>query len=288
MPQQDTLARHYLLRAVILFALAAYIGLLNRNNTLAYYVTPQQAVWVRLCPIPLAVLGLNLLAQALPGRSRVWCGCGHLLPATRLSGAVMYGLFLFPLLLGFLLPDRPLGSTAAVSKGLSLHYGTAQLGETERFRTDDPFAAELASLAGKLYAEPVIPVYPQIFSETLGSLDLYKHDFAGREVAVSGFVYAGDSRLTEGVFAVGRFLVQCCTADATPLGILVDPGTQNSFPADTWIRVRGKLQIVSFQGKETLLIKAESVTAAARPGTPYVYTSPDAVQEWERLRPLSR
>ncbi|AIQ12352.1 hypothetical protein PDUR_10845 [Paenibacillus durus] len=288
MYSSGSIKRHYLFRAAVLLAFAVYIEHLVRHDALHYYVTPKLTVWVRLCPVPLSLMALSLTIQALFGGTNAICGCGHQLPRSRAGGAAMYGVFLLPLLLGFALPDRALGSAAAAHKGMSLNYSSLIPKESARFQTSDPFAAEFAALAKKLYSQTVIPVYPQIFSETLGTLDRFKHDFKGKEASVSGFLYRENTGSMSGRFAVSRFLVQCCTADATPLGILVNTRQQKSLPVDTWIKVQGKLQVVVYKGKETLQIDAESVTKVDQTSTPYVYTSPDSVEEWNQLQAAAK
>ncbi|QWU18021.1 TIGR03943 family protein [Paenibacillus sophorae] len=288
MYSSGSVKRHYIFRAAVLLAFAVYIEHLARHDALHYYVTPRLAVWVRLCPVPLSLMALSLAIQALFGGKSAICGCGHQLPRSRAGSAAMYGVFLLPLLLGFALPNRALGSAAAAHKGMSLNYTSLAAKESSRFQTKDPFAAEFAALAKKLYTQPVIPVYPQIFSETLGTLDMFKHDFKGKEVVVNGFLYHENTGSMGGRFVVSRFLVQCCTADATPLGILVDAKQQKSLPADTWIKVRGKLQVVVYKGKETLQIDADSVTPVEQSSTPYVYTSPDSVEEWNQLQTAAK
>lgn len=279
---------HYLLRAVILLALALYIGHLVQQDALHYYVAPKLARWIRLCPVPLVLMALSLGLQAVLGTSAALCDCEHRLPRSGMGSSVLYGLFLLPLLLGVLLPDRALGSAAAARKGLALAYTAVEPGPHTSARASftpaNPYEAEFAELAAKLYAEPVIPVRPEIYSETLGAMNLYKSEFAGKEISVSGFLYREPQGAGQPAYAVSRFLVQCCTADATPFGILLQPGTPISLPADTWIEVRGKLDVTVYQGVETLVIAPESITAVQAPSTPYVYTSADAAAAWEELK----
>ncbi|WP_340022594.1 TIGR03943 family protein [Paenibacillus sp. FSL K6-1096] len=281
---------HYLLRAAILLALALYIGHLVQQDALHYYVAPKLARWIRLCPVPLVLMALSLGLQAVLGRSAALCDCEHRLPRSGLGSSVLYSLFLLPLLLGVLLPDRALGSAAAARKGLALSYTAVEsrtgtsTNSGSTFTPANPYEAEFAELAGKLYAEPVIPVRPEIYSETLGAMNLYKSQFAGKEISVSGFLYREPQGAGQSAYAVSRFLVQCCTADATPFGILLEPGTPISLPADTWIEVRGKLDVAVYKGAETLMIAPESITAVQAPTTPYVYTNADAVAAWEELK----
>ncbi|NQX49839.1 TIGR03943 family protein [Paenibacillus tritici] len=275
---------HYLFRAVILLAFALYIGHLVQQDALHYYVAPKLARWIRLCPVPLCLMALSLGLQAVLGRSAALCDCEHRLPRSGLGSSALYGLFLLPLLLGFLLPDRALGSAAAAKKGIVLSYTAAEPGNGAKFTPSNPYEAEFAELAGKLYEQPVIPVHSEIFSETLGAMNLYKSQFEGKEITVSGFLYREPQGAGQPGYAVSRFLVQCCTADATPFGILLQPGTQISLPADTWIEVRGKLHVALFEGVETLQIAPERITAMAAPSTPYVYTNADAAAAWEELQ----
>ncbi|WP_238655936.1 TIGR03943 family putative permease subunit [Paenibacillus piscarius] len=278
---------HYLLRAAVLLALALYIGHLVQQDALHYYVAPKLARWIRLCPVPLVLMALSLGLQAMLGASAALCDCEHRLPRSGLGSSVLYGLFLLPLLLGVLLPDRALGSAAAARKGLALSYTAVESGTGSggRFTPANPYEAEFAELAGKLYAEPVIPVRPEIYSETLGAMNLYKSQFAGKKLSISGFLYREPQGSSPPAYAVSRFLVQCCTADAAPFGILLRPGTPISLPADTWIEVRGKLDVALYKGTETLMIIPESITRVQPPSTPYIYTNADAAAAWEELQP---
>jgi uncharacterized repeat protein (TIGR03943 family) len=275
---------HYLLRAGILLAFALYIGHLVQQDALHYYVAPKLARWVQLCPIPLTLMALSLAIQALFGKGSVLCDCEHRLPHSIFKSTVLYGLFLFPLLLGFVLPDRALGSMAASKKGISLTSSPSETNNIARFESIDPYHEELTELAKILYAQPTIPVYPAIFSETLGAIDLYKQQFEGKEISISGFLYRDKDKTSENAFAIGRFLVQCCTADATPFGMLVDSGKLKSLPTDAWIKVRGKLQVVQYKGQEMMQIRAETITPIAQPTTPYIYTSADSIITWKALQ----
>ncbi|MDQ0195696.1 TIGR03943 family putative permease subunit [Paenibacillus wynnii] len=283
MNDSRSIRMHYTLRAFILLSFALYIGHLAQQDTLHYYVTPKLASLVKLCPIPLAAMAFSLTIQALFGKSSALCNCDQHLPRSGLRSITLYSLFLFPLLLGFLLPDRALGSVAASKKGVSLTYVASE----QKFISSDSYQEEFAELARILYEQPVISVYPEIFSETFGAIDRYKQPFEGKEIIVSGFLYPNEPESHDKSFTLSRFLVQCCTADATPFGIMVDPGTQISLPADTWIEVRGKLHIVQYKGQEIMQISAVSITPISQPPTPYIYTSPDSVEAWYQLEKSS-
>ncbi|GGG10457.1 hypothetical protein GCM10010912_63570 [Paenibacillus albidus] len=283
MSEARVIRLHYLLRAALLLAFALYIAHLAQQDTLHYYIAPKLARWVRLCPVPLALMALALAVQAFYGKGSALCDCEHRLPRSFVKSTALYSLFLFPLLLGFLLPDQALGSLAADKKGIILSNLGDGHPEASAFDTSDPYQQEFAELARQLYAQPVIPVYPAIFSETFGAIDRYKQQFEGKDIAVTGFLYRDGTHTDPASFAVSRFLVQCCTADATPFGMLVEADTTISLPNDTWVEVRGKLQIADYQGQEVIRIKAVSVTPVSAPSTPYIYTSPDSIAAWHQL-----
>lgn len=287
MNESRSIRLHYLLRAGILLAFALYIGHLVQQDALHYYVSPELARWIRLCPVPLALMALSLAVQALFGKQASLCDCEHKLPRSVFRSAVLYGLFLVPLVFGFLLPDRPLGSLAASVKGMTLSFTDASKDRSGKnlFDSSDPFEAEFAELAKNLHEQAFIRVYPAIFSETFGAIDRYKEAFQGKEITATGFVYRENpAGAASGAFILSRFLVQCCTADATPFGVLVDPGTVTSLPPDTWVEVRGKLQIVKYKGRDTVQIAAKEMVPVRQPATPYIYTNADSIAAWEELQ----
>lgn len=263
---------HYTARAVILLAFAVYIADLARRDALVYYLTPSLADWVKLCPWPLALMALFLLLQTAGSRREELCGCEHRLPATPLRSALLYGWFALPLLLGFLLPDRALGSAAAARKGIELSYAKAADVHLADHKEEDgrqPFAA----LAERLEGQNEIVVEPGLYAETVSALQLYSDRFEGNSVVITGFMHRDPLRPADNTFAVGRFLVHCCTADALPLGFPVYSETPISLPPDTWIEIKGRLETAPDGNGQMIRLRAESVKAVTPPSNPYVYAA---------------
>lgn len=100
---------------------------------------------------------------------------------------------------------------------------------------------------------------------------------------VTGFVYKDGSLPGKGLFAVGRFLVMCCTADAMPFGIIVQSKKAPSFDKDTWVTIEGTLHATQKGNAPVLEIRSEKITAVAQPESPYVYTQADSVATFDRL-----
>ncbi|USB31881.1 TIGR03943 family protein [Paenibacillus sp. YPG26] len=279
MNKPSLIRAHNLTRAVILLGLAIYIYHLDHSESLHYYIAPRMEFWVSLCPAPLACIALSLLIQAFLVRKRSICDCTTL-PSSAVRNAAVYGIFTIPLLLGFLLPNQALGSAAALKKGMTLsrQYLTEQTLK-EKFKSPDIYNEEFAELARLLYAQPVIQVNQEIFYETIGAIDLFKQEFEGKPIRLSGFVYSDPSLDRHNAFALGRFLVLCCTADAAPFGVYIKPEEPVNLPQDTWVEIEGHIHVTRNQGKEIASINAVQIREIKQPKTPYIYPSDNSVDK---------
>lgn len=275
-------------RAVLLFGFAAYITHLVKTDHILYYVSPRMALYVKLAAIGLhAVAAYEMYAAfaAYSGR-RIECDCGHDHgddgPAWK--RALLYGLFAVPLLLGFGMPDTALDSTLAAKLGMNLDGAAAVKSETARpngqptasevqlesLFPSNPLTADYAKLARSLYPLERIAVPEGLYIETLTTLELYVDRFAGKQVTFSGFVYRDDT-MDDRHFAVGRFSVPCCSADAAPFGVLVRSDRAGDYAPDQWVEVTGTIGKAEVEGAELMVVSAERIAAIAAPKEPYVH-----------------
>lgn len=312
---------HYFSRALLLIALACYIMHLNETQALHYYLAPHMQKLLLLCPVPLWFIAIGMLWHTLTGSTEKICDCDHPLPTGLFRNVNVYGLFVVPLLFGLLLPDQALGSTMVVKKGLLYSLPAPELLDTlqrenrtfnqadqagpaspdtprqqqsmntasieqqnldELFVAKDKYSVEFAELAKRLYTLPVIDVQASIFSETIGALDMYKQVFHNRPITLKGFVFREEG-MNANTFAISRFLMMCCPADAMPFGVLVEGDNAAVFPEDTWVEIKGSIQITSMNDKDTLRIQASQIRMIEEPSSPYIFTSPDSVAEFDSL-----
>ncbi|MCM3496837.1 TIGR03943 family protein [Paenibacillus lactis] len=305
---------HYVVRALLLAALAIYVMHLNESNLLEYYLAPQMQTLLLLCPVPLLFIAFGMVYHAVMGDAGDVCDCEHPHPRGVVRNLTVYGLFALPLLFGLLVPDQPLASSMAAKKGMVYTYpnpdvrtgsenvpgdsdaaGSARApnptgnesSPVDPFAPRDKYSVEFAELAKRLYAMPSVTVRPEIFSETVGAIEMYKPVFAGKPISVQGFVFRDDS-MDKNMFAVSRFLLMCCTADAVPFGILVSGEQASRFVNDAWVSIEGTVQTVKIGGEERLLIQAESIEAIEEPASPYIFTNPDSVAAFDELYPAAQ
>jgi len=159
-------------------------------------------------------------------------------------------IFLAPVLLAALVRPGSLSSLAVETRGISTSFSGTE-----------------ASLADVLAAR--VEMEGEYRNLTLKQLlGLIRKD-PGRAdtlpVAVEGMVY-GNVKDSSGSFMLVRFLITCCAADATPLGIKVIWSGPVA-PKNSWVVVRGKVSCT--EGEPCFI--AEEVRQLPSPSNPYLY-----------------
>ena len=239
------------------------------------------------------------------------CDCGDEPPRSTSGNVLLYGLFAIPLLLGFALPDAIMASDVASIKGMNLNAasmsqapassstkpavekpaaekiaegkppiaekparqnsGTPAQDELDKLFPADEYSIDLANLGKKLYGRKNIHVGTEGFLELLTMLDMYKDNFKGKEISISGFVYREED-MDKDEIIVSRMAVQCCSADAIPYGVLVKSKESPSLKKDTWVSLTGILTTSKYKGNEIVTLDANKIKVIQTPGDPYVYS----------------
>jgi uncharacterized repeat protein (TIGR03943 family) len=71
-------------------------------------------------------------------------------------------------------------------------------------------------------------------------------------------------------FGVSRFAISCCSADASPYGVMAKFGKASEFATDEWVTVTGKLSTAAYNGIEIIQIDVTKITKISPPEDPYV------------------
>ena len=153
-----------------------------------------------------------------------------------------------PLMLGTLVPSRPLGSAAAAG-GVSL--SAASVTKATTFTTDPLKWNVLDWLRAFNMTDDIA-------------------SFNGRQANVVGFVYR-EATFPENQFMVARFAVSCCVADASALGLPVVSDQASQYPADTWVQITGTLKVGKFKGDNWPVLQADTIQKIPQPDHPYLY-----------------
>lgn len=315
---ERALAAHHLIRALILGGIAFYIIHLNNGDRLTLYMAPRMIIYVKIAALALyavAAVQLYQAVRAFTKQAEPACDCGHdhAPSASPLKNALVYGVFIVPLVVLFATSDTTIGSAMAANKGMNLSTSSAlkkqdaaaplpdarasaaasdpqpspetaapsspdkaspaASGDQPRFPSD-PFTEMYAKFAEKLYDEPVIEVKEKDYIETLTTLDLFLDQFVGRQVSIGGFVYREEG-MKASEFILGRFAVQCCTADALPYGVIADYPHASDYGKDEWIKITGVLGKTEYKGVTVMKLEVTKIQKIEAAADPYVYPDMD-------------
>jgi putative membrane protein len=120
--EKRRLTSHYLMRALILAGFSFFIVHLVKSDRLMFYIAPQMENYVKYAPIGLLVIAASQAYLALKSMNNkeTTCECEHVPQRSFWKNGLIYLLFIFPLLLGFVVPDTIMGSDIAKIKGINL------------------------------------------------------------------------------------------------------------------------------------------------------------------------
>lgn len=142
----------------------------------------------------------------------------------------------------------------------------------------DKYDEQFADLGMKLYKKDLIQVKVDGFIEILSSLDLFQNNFVGKKIEISGFVYHEDD-MKPNQFVVARFSVSCCSADASPFGVMIESSKANVFPKDSWVKVTGIIGKTTYADNDIMKIDATKIEKIQAAKDPYVYPNYDFLLE---------
>jgi putative membrane protein len=304
MKQNRSLSPHYFLRAAILVGFAMYILYLVKTDGILYYIAPRMVVYVKLSAMgfyAIAIYQVYIAIASLWGQKAA-CDCEHPPSRSKIRNTIAYGLFILPLLLGFLMPDSAMGSALAAKRGVNLNSSRTSINRSLQSLTQttpavsspnpssvslDPADAKLkelfkadkydqayAQIGMNLYKKDLIQVKEEGFIEILSSVDLFMNNFVGKKMEISGFVYREEG-MSSNQFVVARFSVQCCSADASPYGVMVQFDKGLTLAKDSWVKVTGTIGKSTYDGNEVTTLIADKVEKTSASKIPYVYPNYD-------------
>ncbi len=219
--------------------LAAWSGLfwfLIITDRVDLYLSTRTS-WV----VPMAASGLAAVALGL-----VLAGRSSRPEPVRVREAVIMTLLVTPVVLLVTLPPSTLGSFSAPKK--AQFSGSA-----------------LSTIYGRFDESSEITMLTVAAGETSDEGSRLLATRAGSEIDFVGFV-ARDASAEADELMLSRYVVTCCTADATVVQVRVVNVTAGLFGPDDWIEVIGQIYPI---GREVIVV-ASSIEEVARPDRPYL------------------
>lgn len=245
--------RNYkILQAAILFGLGAFLLFKIGSGTLYFYIN-QRFLWI----VALGGLTFWILAfYSWPRRTEhehspdPEHGFDDHLHAQGSRWTLV--VLAVPLVLGFLVPSRPLDSSALESRGFTTNA--------------------ISSVGGQQNVQLNQPSDQRTVLDWVRAFNFASDPstYDGETADVIGFVYH-DDRLPKNQFLVGRFAVSCCVADAFAIGVIVETNESKDWASNQWVHVVGSMQVGSLDGSVVPLIVAQSIKEVPVPPQPYLF-----------------
>lgn len=152
-----------------------------------------------------------------------------------------------PLMLGTLIPSRPLGAEA-VNGNISLTASTY----SGAVVTKDPLQRNVLDWL-RVFADETAPAV-----------------FNGEPADLIGFIYR-EPDFPPDHFMVARFTVSCCVADAGAIGLPVYSPAAADLADGEWVHLTGTFEAGTFRNTAMPILQADVVTVVPEPEHPYLY-----------------
>jgi len=250
-------------QVVILGATGLYFTYNLASGNIANYIS-NKFIWLSwmaagLLLVLSGITAVTLIRQPVTRRDHHEHDHDHLTHAHRSTGSlrtwVGLGIVALPVMLGVIVPSKPLGSRAV----------------------DGQIASDLSSINASSSARIDIAPQDRNVLDWLRAFSTEADPAAlnGQEADVVGFVYR-DARFDEATqFMVARFVMSCCIADAQAIGLIVDWPLAATLHDDSWVRVRGRFEVRAFNGVLAPWLVADEgdqgVQLVNQPDSPYLY-----------------
>lgn len=249
------------LKALILIGMALFLYSRLANGSLYFYINQRFMGFTLFTVIGLIVVGLSYRMARRPASAEGQPNGEDLdaHPVHSHSHGLGWGavaLILIPIVLGLAVPPQPLGASALANREINAGLNESTMpgivgAAAPKATTDKNILDWWKSFraGADLNADPAI---------------------VGQPARVVGFVYQ-DGRHGDDHFMVVRYVVSCCVADASALGLVVAAPNAASFENDQWVEVEGVFTPGALDGWKMPVLTAQAITPVDAPTQPYLY-----------------
>jgi putative membrane protein len=163
---------HAFLRGIIMFGFSMLMLGLILSGGIRYYIAPHMMPFVYFGMITFLILSIVQIWRSTSKKQdedHCDCGADHEMKGPALKKALIYFIFIFPLLVGFTIPDQMLGSSVASNRGIQLGSSQAQV---------QPDSSATAAQEEQVrQQEQTDPEQPKTADEYLAEIDQIRQEF---------------------------------------------------------------------------------------------------------------
>lgn len=301
---------HIFIRGIILIGFSMLTFKLILTGDIYNFIAPKMTPFIYFGAITFLVLGIiQVWRSGSKDQDELFCNCGmdHGQAGNTITSTVIYSIFIFPIVTGFLFSEVVIDSSVAAKRGftgnnpqlaqeqydkvldyledpedyiseLEQAYGIdgsqipedAPLEHPEGFQLQPPPEGFYEELEKKLLAKDKVVVEEETYIQTMNILDMSVDKFVGKKVEMIGFVFR-EPDFTEDQMVVARFGLSCCVADASVYGMLTTGNMVKDLKDDQWVRVSGTITKIEYNDWLLPYLQIEEIELIEQPDQPYVY-----------------
>ncbi|MFC0473386.1 TIGR03943 family putative permease subunit [Halalkalibacter kiskunsagensis] len=314
MEKQSDLGFHAYIRGIILIGFALLMLAFIITGNITYYIAPTMMPFIYFATGVFLLLGvIQIIRSTAKGQEEEeLCDCGtdHNVSGSPITKLIIYSIFVAPIIMGFVLPDKLLDSSVAANRGIQFgsgilaeqapneaskeeassraeaflndpdaYYEQLETGSksndeehitVEEYYTEEGFNQYYEELAEEVLTKGSIVVTEENYLDMMTMLDLQLERFIGKPIEIIGFVYR-EPEFEDDQLVVARFGMTCCVADASVYGTMVTTEEASQFENDTWVRVTGILDQTEYNDFRIPLIQLREIEIVEQPESPYVF-----------------
>ncbi|WP_134215883.1 TIGR03943 family putative permease subunit [Pelotomaculum propionicicum] len=278
MKRRVQINRESMFKALILLGFSTFLLWLVLSGGIGFYINPR---FTKLTMAAAVIMLIMFLAQA--GNSLQPAPAAYTHNRHRII-KLAYLPFVATLLLAFLFPNSPLDASMASKRDANLgaRQGTAQAispkaSDRDSIPQDDNSEFNnrqrnpIQEKIDEIRKSEIIRVTEDNFTIVNKETYLFPELYAGKEISMLGFVYK-ETGMQPGQFALGRYVITCCSADASFAGFLCEYDNTGDFKEGDWLTIRGTIKVGQYNGSSipVILVGAFNKTDQ-EPANPYIY-----------------
>lgn len=246
------------LKVISMLGFGYLFFVLIRTGDYKYYVHPRIVPYLKFGIIGFVIISTFIVKDIFkPVRKRVRFG--------------RYILFIIPLLSGLIVPPQAPDSNSALLEGMTYSEKSDTSVEDKIYSEGDRGVVFEDYSDKKLVMEnEVIVIKEENFLAWTEELYTSPEKYNGKEIEVVGFVFR-DEGFEKNEFVPARYYMSCCAADMQPVGILCRDENAHVLENNSWVSVKGTIDIGEYKGSKMAIIMVRSVEKTQKPENEIVY-----------------
>lgn len=260
-----------LLKLMVLLGFSFFFSYILITDKILLYISPRNIIYVKFSVMILLLLSLFVTKDIFKPTGRV--------------NIFSYLIFIIPLLMALIFPAKPMNSTSIASIDIKANekfidrstntssdnavnneskYKDANDSSTNADSNLNQFDMEI-----KMCGDTIIMTddnFSRWLTEIYTNMDKYKD----KKIQLTGFVLKND-KFNKNEFVSARLMMSCCAADLQPVGFLCHYNMEDTLKKDSWITLKGTLDITTHDDEKMPLILVEDIKNTEKPKKEYIY-----------------